>query len=139
MMEGERSMEQQKLEVMQNTTKGTRNHSSVAYDFVTLEYHATPAGREIFFPSFPPPFPLFLASFTLVTSQTSPRFAEIIIHLEPSQSTGMQQRFEDDMSKYRAGVRTEKLHRFSSGDGYNPITGAELRPLRLPAKPNNDL
>lgn len=72
MMEGERSMEQQKLEVMQNTTKGTRNHSSVAYDFVTLEYHATPAGREIFFPSFPSPFPLFLASFSLVTSQTTP-------------------------------------------------------------------
>lgn len=46
MMEGERSMEQQKLEVMQNTSKGTRNHSSVAYDFVTLEYHATPAGEK---------------------------------------------------------------------------------------------
>uniref|UniRef100_A0A7S0WJ42 Flagellar associated protein n=1 Tax=Hemiselmis tepida TaxID=464990 RepID=A0A7S0WJ42_9CRYP len=90
-MEGERSMEQQKLEIMQNTSKGTRNHSSVAYDCVTLEYHATPAG--------------------------------------------MQQRFEDDMSRYRAGVRTEKLHRFSSGDGYNPITGEELRALRLPAKP----
>lgn len=42
------------------------------------------------------------------------------------------------MSKYRAGVRTEKLHRFGSGDGYNPITGEELRPLRLPAKPDND-
>lgn len=55
MMEGERSMEQQKLEVMQNTTKGTRNHSSVAYDFVTLEYHATPAGQQNFSPPTPPP------------------------------------------------------------------------------------
>ncbi len=90
-MEGERTMQQKKLEVLQNSTKGTRNHSSVAYDCVTLEYHATPAG--------------------------------------------MQQHFEDDMARYRAGVRTEKLHRYSSGDGYNPITGEELRPLRLPAKP----
>jgi hypothetical protein len=90
-MENERTIQQQKLECMQNTTKGTRNHSSVAYDCVTLEYHATPAGN--------------------------------------------QQRYEDDMARYRAGVRTEKLHRYGSGDGYNPITGEEVRPLRLPSKP----
>jgi hypothetical protein len=74
MMEGERSMEQQKLEVMQNTTKGTRNHSSVAYDFVTLEYHATPAGQKTSFPSFPLFFPPFACNsfslFIIVTSQT---------------------------------------------------------------------
>lgn len=49
---------------------------------------------------------------------------------------GSQQKFEDDMAKFRAGVRTEKLHRYGSGDGYNPITGQELRPLRLPGRPN---
>ena len=91
-MENERKMQQEKLQIMQNSSKGTMNHSSVAYDAITLEYHATPAGS--------------------------------------------QQKFEDDMSKYRAGVRTEKLHRYGSGDGYNPITGQELRPLRLPGRPN---
>lgn len=94
-MEGERGMEQKKLEVMQNSSKGTRNHSSVAYDCVTLEYHATPAG--------------------------------------------MQQRYEDDMARYRAGVRTEKLHRYSSGDGYNPITGQPLVSLALPMKPDSGM
>lgn len=91
-METEREMEQQKLQVMQNSSKGTRNHSSVAYDSITLEYHATPAGQ--------------------------------------------QQQFEDNMTKYRAGIRTEKLHRYGSGDGYNPITGAELQPLALPKRPD---
>jgi hypothetical protein len=92
-MEDERGLEQQKLGAMQNSSKGTRNHSSVAYDCITLEYHATPAGG--------------------------------------------QQRFEDDMSKYRMGVRTEKLYRYGSGDGFNPVTGEELNPLRLPPRPAN--
>lgn len=92
-MEEDREMEQRKLEVLQNSSKGTRNHSSVAYDALTLEYHATPAGH--------------------------------------------QQQFEDNMSKYRAGIRTEKLHRYGSGDGYNPITGAELQPLSLPRRPDH--
>ena len=91
-MEGEREVEQRKLEILQNSSKGTRNHSSVAYDAITLEYHATPAGQ--------------------------------------------QQQFEDNMTKYRAGIRTEKLHRYGSGDGYNPITGAELMPLDLPRRPD---
>ena len=92
-MEQERINEQRTLETMQNSSKGTRNHSSVAYDAVTLEYHATPAGQ--------------------------------------------QQKFEDDMSRYRAGVRTEKLHRYGSGDGFNPITGAQLQPLNLPKRPDH--
>ena len=92
-MEQERSMEQHKLQILQNSSKGTRNHSSVAYDAITLEYHATPAGQ--------------------------------------------QQQFEDNMTKYRAGIRTEKLHRYGSGDGYNPITGAELQPLSLPRRPDH--
>ena len=91
-MEQERSQEQTKLEIQQNSSKGTRNHSGVAYDCITLEYHATPAGA--------------------------------------------QQNFEDQMSKYRAGVRTEKLHRYGSGDGYNPITGEEITPLALPRRPD---
>lgn len=91
-MEEEHVVEHDKLGLMQNSSKGTRNHSSVAYDCVTLEYHTTPAGR--------------------------------------------QQLFEDNMAKYRAGVRTEKLHRYASGDGYNPITGEELRPLPLPRRPD---
>ena len=91
-MEQERETEQAKLQVLQNSSKGTRNHSSVAYDAITLEYHATPAGR--------------------------------------------QQQFEDNMTKYRAGIRTEKLHRYGSGDGYNPITGAELQPFAVPRRPD---
>jgi hypothetical protein len=90
-MEDGRALEQLKLGAMQNSSKGTRNHSSVAYDCITLEYHATPAGG--------------------------------------------QQKFEDDMSKYRMGVRTEKLYRYGSGDGFNPITGEQLHPLRLPPRP----
>ena len=92
-MEREREIEGQKLEILQNSSKGTRNHSSVAYDPLTLEYHATPAGQ--------------------------------------------QQQFEDNMTKYRAGIRTEKLHRYGGGDGYNPITGAELQPLSLPRRPDH--
>mmetsp|Transcript_7449 Transcript_7449/g.25418 ORF Transcript_7449/g.25418 Transcript_7449/m.25418 type:complete len:234 (-) Transcript_7449:1563-2264(-) len=91
-MEQVRDDQQQKLMVMQNSTKGARNHSSVAYDCISLDYHPTPAGD--------------------------------------------QQKFEDDMAKYRAGVRTEKLFRYSSGDGYNPITGEELKPLRMPKRPD---
>jgi hypothetical protein len=91
-VEHQTDLESKKLQVMQNSSKGSRNHSSVAYDAITLEYHPTPAGQ--------------------------------------------QQQFEDNMTKYRAGIRTEKLHRYASGDGYNPITGAELKPLALPGRPD---
>mmetsp|Transcript_34644 Transcript_34644/g.54096 ORF Transcript_34644/g.54096 Transcript_34644/m.54096 type:complete len:214 (-) Transcript_34644:165-806(-) len=76
-------------------SKGSYNHSSVAYDFVSMEYHDS--------------------------------------------DSGMRQQYEDNLARYRAGVRTEKLHRQSSGDGFNPITGQELRPPAVPPKPQNPL
>jgi len=74
-----------------NGAKGSQNHSSIAYDPITLEYHVTPAGQK--------------------------------------------QKYEDDLTRFRAGVRTEKLHRQNSGSGYNPITGEDLRAPVLPPKP----
>ncbi|EKX50258.1 hypothetical protein GUITHDRAFT_135420 [Guillardia theta CCMP2712] len=91
---------------MANGAKGSQNHSSIAYDPITLEYHETPAGQK--------------------------------------------QKYEDDLTRFRAGVRTEKLHRQNSGSGYNPITvsvtlpesekltskqGEDLRAPVLPPKP----
>ena len=35
------------------------------------------------------------------------------------------------------GVRTETLHRRGAGDGYNPITGQELKPPAIPPKPRD--
>jgi len=61
------------------SSKGSHNHASVAYDTITLEYFPTEQGQK--------------------------------------------QKFEDDLLKYRAGVRTETLHRRGAGHGFNPITG----------------
>lgn len=74
-------------------SKGSRNHSSVAYDTVTLEYHPSPAGQK--------------------------------------------QKYEDDLLRYKMGVRTETLHRRGAGAGYNPITGEELKPPPIPPKPRD--
>ena len=74
-------------------SKGSSNHSSVAYDTVTLEYHPSPAGQK--------------------------------------------QKYEDDLLRYKMGVRTETLNRRGAGGGFNPITGEELKPPAIPPKPRD--
>ena len=78
---------------MADGSKGSSNHSSVAYDPITLEYHPTQQGQK--------------------------------------------QKYEDELNRYKAGVRTETLHRRGAGDGYHPITGQELEPRPIPSKPRD--
>eukprot|EP00960_Hanusia_phi_P058933 764022-Hanusia_phi.AAC.3 len=75
---GAKVWERELLHDVTERRQGSQNHSSIAYDPITLEYHVTPAGQK--------------------------------------------QKYEDDLTRFRAGVRTEKLHRQNSGSGYNPIT-----------------
>lgn len=60
----------------------------------------------------------------------------ITLEYFPTQQ-GQKQKYEDDLSRYKNGVRTETLHRRGAGDGYNPITGQELKPPAIPPKPRD--
>jgi hypothetical protein len=50
---------------------------------------------------------------------------------------GQKQKYEDDLQRYKQGVRTETLHRRGAGSGINPITGQELAPPAIPGKPRD--
>ena len=74
-------------------SKGSANHTSVAYDTISLEYYPTQQGQK--------------------------------------------QKYMDDLIKYKAGVRAETLHRRGAGQGYNPITGEEIKAISIPSKPRD--
>ena len=74
-------------------SKGSANHTSVAYDTISLEYFPTQQGQK--------------------------------------------QKYLDDLIKYKAGVRAETLQRRGAGQGYNPITGEEIKPISIPSKPRD--
>ena len=55
----------------------------------------------------------------LASASTRLRLARPFIR----QPAGQKQKYEDDLLRYKMGVRTETLHRRGAGAGFNPITG----------------
>ena len=84
------NLREQKLKYLQK--KGApKNLSSVPYDFLTLEYNATPEGRKL--------------------------------------------KHQDDKTKYRAVLRSQKLYYEQNRNGFNPVTGERMEQKPLPPKP----
>ena len=69
-------------------------------------------------------------------NRTSVAYDTISLEYFPTQQ-GQQQKYLDDLIKYKAGVRAETLHRRGAGQGYNPITGEEIKPISIPSKPRD--
>lgn len=84
---------------------GSSNHSSVSYVAITLEVE-------------------ILKSYSAKLSIDMCNFALTL--------QGQKQKCEDDLQRYKHGVRTETLHRQGAGSGINPITGQELVPPPIP-------
>ena len=70
------------------------------------------------------------------SNHQSVAYDPITLEYHPTQQ-GQRQKYEDELQRYKAGVRTETLHRRGAGDGYNPITGQELEPRPIPGKPRD--